>query len=227
MGGKLKKTIRYFLMKRKFWVIVAVVLLFILIRHLYLYHTGDMKELMLWLKENLGWKAALVAGIVYILLLSIPFFPGVELAWLVIMLFGKEAVVMIYFFTICGLSLSFAMGRWFEKSWFTSGLDIQALEEQFSERMGKIKDKLRKQLPDRFVSQALKQRLPNSRYMILAILINLPGNTIIGGGGGLALLCGMNQAFSWKGFVVTVALAILPLPILLFMGLIQIDAFIG
>ena len=214
-------------MKRKIWVIITVVLLLILIRHLYLYHTGDMKELMLWLKENLGWKAALIAGIIYILLLSIPFFPGVELAWLVIMLFGKEAVLMIYFFTICGLSLSFAVGRWFEKSWITSVLDTRALEERFSDQMRKIKDKLKKQLPDRLVSQSPRHLLPDSRYIILAILVNLPGNTIIGGGGGIALLCGMNRSFTWRGFVMTVALAILPLPILLFMGLIQIDAFLG
>ncbi len=179
------------------------------------------------MKENLGWKAALVAGIVYIFLLSIPFFPGVELAWLVIMLFGKEAVVMIYFFTICGLSLSFAIGRWFEKSWITSGLDIPVLEERFSERIGIIKNKLKKQLPERFVSRIPKHPLLNSRYIILAILINLPGNTIIGGGGGIALLSGINRSFTWKGFVVTVALAILPLPIMLFMGLIQIEAFMG
>ncbi|MBT3226180.1 MAG: hypothetical protein HN580_15555 [Deltaproteobacteria bacterium] len=214
-------------MKRNFCVIVAIVLLLILVRHLYLYHTGDMKELMVWLKGNFGWKAALIAGVVYIFLLSIPFFPGVELAWLVIMIFGKEAVVMIFFFTICGLSLSFAIGRWFEKSWVTSGLDIRSLEKRFYERIEKIKARIKKQLPEMFLSKTSRHLLPNSRYIILAILINLPGNTIIGGGGGIALLCGMNRSFSWKGFIVTIALAISPLPILLFMGLIQIEAMMS
>lgn len=214
-------------MKKKLLLIVTIIMLFILIRHLYLYHTGDMKVTMVWLKDSFGWKAALIAGVVYIFLLSIPFFPGVELAWLLIMLFGKEAVIMIYIFTICGLSLSFAFGRRFEKSWFTSGLDIQALEIQFNERFEKIKRKVNELLPSAFLTFKPKNSRLKPQYFILALLINLPGNTIIGGGGGIALLCGLNRSFSWKGFIATIALAISPLPILLFLGLIQIEAFMS
>jgi hypothetical protein len=61
----------------------------------------------------------------------------------------------------------------------------------------------------------------NSRYFIIAILINLPGNTIIGGGGGIALLCGM------KGFILTIAIASSPIPLLLLFGMIQIETLLS
>lgn len=214
-------------MKRRIWLIASIIFGLILIRHLYLYHTGDIKELMLWLKENLGWKAALIAGIVYVLLLSVPFFPGIELAWLVILLFGKDAVIMIYLLTLLGLGLSFGIGRWFEKSWLTAGLDLKKLKENLINRTESIKKKFKENLPATLVSHQPTSFQVNPRYVLLAILINLPGNTIIGGGGGIALLCGMNRSFSWKGFMSTIAIASSPVPLLLYFGLIQIETFIN
>jgi len=214
-------------MKRKIWIIITIILVLILIRHLYLYHTGDIKDLMAWLRGNLGWKAALIAGIVYLLLLSIPFFPGVELAWMVILLFGKEMIIMIYLLTLIGLCLSFSIGRWFEDSWFTTGLDIQKLKENLKRRIEWTKKRIRNKIPPAIFKYKSNQFIAKSHYFLLAILINLPGNTLIGGGGGIALLCGMNRSFSWKGFIVTIAIASSPIPLMLFFGLIQIEAIIN
>jgi len=219
-----RASLNYESMKRNTWVIGFIILSLILIRHLYLYHTGDIKELLIWMKGNLGWKAALVAGIVYVILLSIPFFPGIELAWMVILLFGKDAVIMIYLLTLIGLGLSFGFGRWFEKSWLTKSLDIPKLKENLKKRTESTKKLIKDRLPVSLLKKQSNLFLVNSHYFILAILINLPGNTIIGGGGGIALLCGMNRSFSWKGFILTIAIASAPIPALLFFGMIQIEA---
>jgi hypothetical protein len=214
-------------MKRNVWVIGFIILSLILIRHLYLYHTGDIKVFLLWLKGNLGWEAALMAGIVYVILLSIPFFPGVELAWMVILLFGKDAVIMIYLLTLIGLGLSFGFGRWFEKSWLTKSLDIPKLKENLKKRTEWTKKRIADRLPVSLLKKQSNPFLFNSRYFIIAILINLPGNTIIGGGGGIALLCGMNRSFSWKGFILTIAIASSPIPLLLLFGMIQIETLLS
>ena len=210
-------------MKKTIIIIIIIIALLVLIRHVILYHTGDIKEFLVWLKGYLGWKALLIGGIAYMLLLSIPFFPGVELGWLLILLFGKKAVVLIYCFTLGGLSLSFLIGRWFEQSWLTSGLDIQALKRLFHEQTVPVVKRLKSLVPRQFSNFHFEKYY----YIILAILINTPGNTIVGGGGGIAFICGISHNFSWKGFFLTIALATAPLPLLLYFGFIQIEAFVG
>ncbi len=211
---------------KKLWGIIAIVSLLVLFRHVFLYHAQDIKELLVWLKGYLGWKALLIGGIAYMLLLSIPFFPGVELGWLLILLFGKEAVILIYCFTLAGLSLSFFIGRRFEKSWLTSGLDIQSLKRLFHERTVPVVKRLKSLAPRQFSNFDFEKHFCKYYYIILAILINTPGNTIVGGGGGIAFICGISHNFSWKGFILTIALATAPLPLLLYFGFIQIEAFV-
>jgi hypothetical protein len=49
---------------------------------------------------------------------------------------------------------------------------------------------------------------------VLAVLFNLPGNTIIGDGGGIALIAGMSRLFPFPKFVFLVCVAITPVPLL-------------
>ncbi|MFC1881978.1 hypothetical protein ACFL2S_10850 [Thermodesulfobacteriota bacterium] len=65
------------------------------------------------------------------------------------------------------------------------------------------------------------------RYLTIAILVNLPGNYILGGGGGISLACGTSRHISWKGFLVTIIVAVSPVPVLVYLGIIQVEAFLG
>jgi len=56
------------------------------------------------------------------------------------------------------------------------------------------------------------------RYVALAVAINTPGNVILGGGGGLALMAGLSRLFSPLPFLLTVLIAVLPVPLLFFVG---------
>jgi hypothetical protein len=47
----------------------------------------------------------------------------------------------------------------------------------------------------------------------LAIVLNLPGNIVIGGGGGIALMAGASRLYSVPGFLVTIVLAVAPVPL--------------
>ena len=54
------------------------------------------------------------------------------------------------------------------------------------------------------------------RYLAIAMLINLPGNMLIGGGGGIALVAGMTRLFPWPAFLLTIAIAVAPVPLLIY-----------
>ena len=53
-----------------------------------------------------------------------------------------------------------------------------------------------------------------SRYILLAVLINLPGNSLIGGGGGIGLLAGLSRIYAPLATVLTFLIAVSPIPLL-------------
>ena len=62
--------------------------------------------------------------------------------------------------------------------------------------------------PNRFVPMLLRHR-----HIALAVMVNIPGNAIIGGGGGIALMAGISRLYSLPGFLGTIAVAIAPVPL--------------
>ena len=55
--------------------------------------------------------------------------------------------------------------------------------------------------------------LVRHRYVALAVLFNMPGNFLLGGGGGIAMVAGVSRLYSVPGFLVTVAIAVSPVPL--------------
>jgi hypothetical protein len=51
------------------------------------------------------------------------------------------------------------------------------------------------------------------RYVNLAVLINIPGNSVIGGGGGIAFVSGLSGMFRTPLTMLTIALATAPVPL--------------
>lgn len=62
--------------------------------------------------------------------------------------------------------------------------------------------------PPRTVALALRHR-----YMALALALNIPGNAMIGGGGGIILMAGPCRLFDPVSTVLTVIIAASPVPI--------------
>jgi len=56
------------------------------------------------------------------------------------------------------------------------------------------------------------------RWLSLALLINTPGNTVLGGGGGIAMAFGIDRTLSGRVFLMVISLATLPLPIMVYLG---------
>ena len=55
------------------------------------------------------------------------------------------------------------------------------------------------------------------RYPLLAALINVPGNAVVGGGGGIALTAGFSRLFRPGWTALTVALAVAPVPLIVWL----------
>ena len=161
----------------------------------------------------LGGIAAILLA--YVVLTAIPFVPGTEIGVALLMVFGAPVAIVVYLATITALTLAFAVGRLVPERKLAGWLKRRgivraaALIEAF-ERLGPHGR-------DRYLTQHaprwLKPWLVDHRMITFIVLINLPGNTLLGGGGGIALVTGLSKLMSFPQFLLGVCLAVAPVPI--------------
>ncbi len=157
----------------------------------------------------------MILSVLYSVFMVIPFVPGAEIGLMLMAAPGPTIAIMVYVCTIAGLSPGFLAGRLIPVSILASVVDdlglnhagkrlrvIEAMTDR--ERMMLLVDKA----PKRFVPDLLRYR-----YVALAIAINVPGNVIVGGGGGIALFAGVSRRFSLTGYLLTIAIAVAPIPL--------------
>ncbi|MDO3720656.1 hypothetical protein QVZ43_02910 [Marinobacter sp. chi1] len=167
--------------------------------------------------EPLLHQIIMISMAAYILLMAIPFVPGVEIGLALMMILGPKIVPLVYVCTLISMYLAFFIGRLVpEKSIINFLREIRlvraaAFLESFSglsadQRLRRLSDRS----PKRWVPWLLKHR-----YLTLMLAINLPGNMILGGGGGLALIAGMSRIFAFNRYLLLVAIAISPVPLVL------------
>ena len=172
-------------------------------------------------RSQWGIGVLVIGGFIYILLLSLPFVPGVELGILLMCAFGKEGIVFVYFATVVGLSIAFLIGRLIPKKWIESLLTKIGFSQTSNNQSDEIVSML-----DNFLRNKkwLRTLLLNYRYLVIGVLFNMPGIYLIGGGGGISLVCGISRNISFIWFLLTVVLAVSPVPLLAFFGVIQLEA---
>ncbi len=156
-----------------------------------------------------------LALLLYAVLLALPFVPGVEVGIMILAMQGPGAALPVYLATLVGLSLAFCAGEWIPVRWLAGVLrdlalaraaDLLERAEPLSceERVGL----LRERLPLR-----LGAALLGWRYLLLALVLNAPGNWLIGGGGGIMLIAGLSGLFRPWVTLATIALAVAPVPL--------------
>ena len=162
-------------------------------------------------------RFVIVSILAYTLLIAIPFVPSVEIGLGLILLLGAELAPLVYLFTIVGLSLSFLIGRLIPEA----GLQ-KFLEDLSLTRANRLVDTMKtlsteerlallvSRAPARFVPSLVRHR-----YVAVAAAFNIPGNTVIGGGGGIALVAGMSRLFGFWPFLLTLVIAVAPVPLLI------------
>lgn len=160
---------------------------------------------------------ALAVG--YTLFLAIPFVPGAEIGMMLLAMHGASVVLLVYLCTVAGLSISFIAGRLVPLRVIAAicrFLRLERLALHVEEIRGMDLEERLSHLVENAPNRVVPFLLRN-RHVALALALNLPGNSIIGGGGGIALLAGSTRLFSVTGFLVTVAVAVSPVPLAVFL----------
>ena len=166
--------------------------------------------------------SALLLGalLLYAMLLAVPFVPGIEIGLALLLMQGAAIAPFVYLATVLGLLLAFCVGQF---------ISARSLARAFADLgmrrvAGSILDLAPLSPPARVAR--LEARLPRQlarplvrwRYPMVAVLLNLPGNGAMGGGGGLMLLAGISRLFELRWMAPTVLLAVAPVPALVWLG---------
>jgi hypothetical protein len=197
--------------------------------------------ILVFLNYAMGWLANLVAFqmwpqhanmavfllftsiVSYIVLLAIPFLPGIEVGLMLMAMLGAKGIVLVYLCTLLSLSFSFLFGRVLPPRYLARALGwfhlnrardlITSLEPLDTEERLRF---LLRGAPSQIVPSLLRHR-----YLIIGVLFNVPGNALIGGGGGIGLIAGMSRLFPFPKYLLLVCLAITPGPIIFLLRALQ------
>jgi len=151
----------------------------------------------------------------FTLLMATPFLPGAEIGMALLTAFGAAIAPAVYLATLTGLGIAFFVGRSFPIAKTARAVEVIGLAK------GAARLRALEAVPrDQVISLVLQSTEPGlarwvlrHRYLGLILLINLPGNLLIGGGGGIALVAGLSRLFHPVWFFVAIAVGVLPVPL--------------
>lgn len=162
----------------------------------------------------------LSAASLYILLMAVPFMPGIEIGLALLFILGGEGALLVYLCTVTALSISFWLGQLTPEHSMS-----RLLHWLHFESASRVASQLETMSPAQRIESlfalAPKGILPfllRHRFIAIAVLLNLPGNAIIGGGGGIGMLLGISRMISFPKYFLTVALAVSPVPLMFYLS---------
>lgn len=160
-------------------------------------------------------KAIMAGTVAFVGLLAMPFVPGAEIGLAMLAAFGAAIAPLVYVATVLALCLSYTIGRVLPTTAlvrFLYGIRMHRVADlvaraaplSHEERIAMLLEGA----PPRIVALSLRRR-----YVALALALNIPGNALIGGGGGIALLAGLSGLFAPLPTVLAFAIAVSPVPL--------------
>lgn len=164
----------------------------------------------------------MLGSLAYIALLALPFLPGAEIGSAMLAAFGPSIAPLIYIATVASMMLAFTIGRF---------LPIGALERVLSRLRMRHAAVLVAQAAPLLQEERLTMLLDGQskhavslglryRYIALALAVDTPGNSIIGGGGGIMMIAGLRGIFPPTATFLTIVIAASPIPLaMIFLGL--------
>ena len=150
----------------------------------------------------------IIACVCYGLLLMLPFVPALELGLLLMSIYGADGIIGAYVATVSALMLSFFVGCKLG----------QHRKIHWSANESKTQTSRQKQIRNRLLMGFYKN-VSRRPYMSLALLLNMPGNVVLGGAGGIAMMAGASGHMQFFRYGLTVMLATSVLPILFMVGI--------
>lgn len=161
-------------------------------------------------------RMILLLLVVYVAASALPFIPGAEIGFGLIAVFGAQIAMLVYACMVGALLIAFLAGRLVPARLlatlfsFLSMTRAEALARELAEMpLHQRRTHLQSSTAGRAVGTLVRYR-----YIALALALNLPGNTVLGGGGGIALFAGMSRLYPVTGFLVTTLIAVTPVPLL-------------
>lgn len=160
-------------------------------------------------------RMIMLGAVVYVVLLAIPFVPGAEIGLAMLTAFGAPIVPLVYLATVTAMMLSYAVGSLlpittlarllaFLRLRRAAGLVKRTALMSADARLAMLLEGA----PSRTIEFALCHR-----YLALALAVNLPGNALIGGGGGIMMVAGLSGILAPFQTFLTVAIAVSPVPL--------------
>ena len=159
--------------------------------------------------EMIMWSA-----VAYGALVAIPFVPGIEIAIGLFMVAGPGITPLLYGVTIAGLVITFTIGYLVPLSKVRAVFEFLRMRRasRLIQRLDGLSSAEQLDLLRSSATARIFPWLLNNRYLALAVLLNLPGNIVIGGGGGIVLVAGLSKLFTPAKFFLTLVLAVAPIP---------------
>jgi hypothetical protein len=157
----------------------------------------------------------LLATAAYIVMLALPYVPGMEISVALLVILGAPGALLVWAATLAALSLSYGAGRLIPISALTGLLGWLRLK-----RAQALVQAVHPLTPDEKLALLLRSApscwvpfLLRHRYVAIAIVLNLPGNAVIGGGGGIGTAAGLSGLFRYPVYLLAVAIAAAPIPL--------------
>lgn len=160
-------------------------------------------------------RLIMTATIAYVLLMMLPFVPGVEIGLGMIAILGPKIAPLVYGSTVLALSLAFLIGHLLPEKKIIEILKVIHLNRAanlLSSLEGRVKEDRLHFLFERTSSKFFPILLRH-RFIALMLILNLPGNAILGGGGGICLIAGFSRLFPFHQFLAAIAIAVAPVPL--------------
>jgi hypothetical protein len=163
-------------------------------------------------------RGIMFGTVAYVVLLALPFVPGAEIGMALLAAFGPSIVPLIYVATITSMMLAYAIGRFLPIGMLESALTTLRMQRaaDLVARAAPLSQEERLSMllegqPPRILRFALRYR-----YIAVALAVNTPGNSIIGGGGGIMMMAGLSGLFSPVATLLTIMIAVAPVPLAVF-----------
>ena len=134
----------------------------------------------------------MTATVVYVMLMAMPFMPAAEIGFGLLVVFGGKIAPLVYGSTLVALAIGYGMVRLVPAPLPAQTWGVRWL--------------------------ALAPYAVRHGFGLLALVLNVPGNSVIGGGGGIALVAGMTGMFPFPAFLAAVALGVAPVPLIVFLA---------
>lgn len=166
-------------------------------------------------EASLG-RVVVTAIVIYILVAALPFVPAAEIGLGLMLMFGPETAVLVYMSTVLAFTLAYLVGRAIPADACATAFAFVGLRraQALALEMATLDAHARQELFLKRAPRHIAPSLLRHRYLALAVAFHIPGNTLLGGGGGIALMAGASGLYPLPAYLLTVAIAVAPVPLL-------------